>query len=177
VRILGAILCGGQSSRFGSDKAMALLQGRPLIEHVHAALSRQTDAVIACGRAYPSIDRVDDRPVSGLGPLGGLNTALHAAAERGFDAVLSVPCDAPYLPGNLVEQLGTMSPAYVADIPVIGLWPVSLAPLLDAFIITDMKRSMRGWACAAAARPVTPDAPIAQANTPAELVQLGGDRA
>ena len=45
MKLLGAILAGGRSSRFGSDKAFALLNGKPLIDHVIAALAAQTDAV------------------------------------------------------------------------------------------------------------------------------------
>ena len=33
MRILGAVLAGGASARFGSDKAMAQFAGKPLIEH------------------------------------------------------------------------------------------------------------------------------------------------
>jgi molybdopterin-guanine dinucleotide biosynthesis protein A len=172
MRLLGAILCGGRSTRFGSDKALALLDDRPLIEHVRATLAEQADAVIACGRAVAGLDWVADRPQPDLGPLGGLNAALHVAAARYFDAVLSVPCDAPRLPTDLVRQLTGEVPAYVADLPVIGLWPVALAPLLDQHIAADTRRSMRGWAGCAGARPVTLMAPIPQANTPAELDRL-----
>ncbi len=60
MRLLGAVLAGGQSRRFGSDKALALLDGRPLIAHVIAALAAQTEAVIVCGKEWG--DWVPDRP-------------------------------------------------------------------------------------------------------------------
>ncbi|MFM9978832.1 MAG: NTP transferase domain-containing protein, partial [Sphingomonadaceae bacterium] len=43
---LGAIIAGGQSSRFGADKAQAMLDGRALLEHVADRLDAQCDAVI-----------------------------------------------------------------------------------------------------------------------------------
>ncbi|WP_033922162.1 molybdenum cofactor guanylyltransferase [Sphingomonas sp. 37zxx] len=167
MRLLGAILAGGLSRRFGSDKAQALLDGTPLIDRVIAALTPQVDAVILCGRA-PGLA---DRPPGGLGPLAGLNAALHHAQALGFDAVLSVPCDAPYLPGDLRLILGE-GPAFIADQPVIGLWPASLAARLDLHLSTDGDRSLRGWAriAGAAARSAPP---IANINTAADLAALG----
>jgi molybdopterin-guanine dinucleotide biosynthesis protein A len=53
VKRLGAIIAGGKATRFGSDKAAALLNGRPLIEHVADGLREQVDALIVCGRAWP----------------------------------------------------------------------------------------------------------------------------
>lgn len=39
MRMLGAILAGGRSTRFGSDKAMAMLpDGRTLMDHAIATL-------------------------------------------------------------------------------------------------------------------------------------------
>src|SRR5579872_4815856 len=101
MRILGAVLAGGRSSRFGSDKAAALIDGRPMLEWVIDALAPQVDDVIICGRASPGRISVAYRPRPDLGPLGGLNAALHHAAANGFDAVLSVPCDTPRLPADL----------------------------------------------------------------------------
>ena len=51
--ILGAIMAGGAASRFGSDKALALFEGRPLIDHVAQALADQAAAVIVVGH-WPS---------------------------------------------------------------------------------------------------------------------------
>ena len=51
MKLLGLILAGGQSSRFGSDKAAALHQGRPLINHVADALRPHVDALAVAGLA------------------------------------------------------------------------------------------------------------------------------
>lgn len=160
VRLLGAVLAGGRSTRFGSDKALALLDERPLIEHAIAALATRTEAVIVCGRTWS--DWVPDRPAPGLGPLGGINAALHVAAERGFDAVLTVPCDLPELP-PLPE-----GPFHALEAPVIGCWPANLAARLDAWLATGEDRSVWGWARHAGV-PAVSIGPIANFNTPEDL--------
>jgi molybdopterin-guanine dinucleotide biosynthesis protein A len=169
VRVLGAILAGGQSRRFGSDKAEALLDGRTLIDHVRAALSRQTAAIIVCGRPGHG-PVIEDRPRSGLGPLGGLCAALAYGGASGFDAVLSVPCDAPDLPGDLLTRLSCgPRPAFVPKLPVIGLWPCALSPLLDAHLERSEDRSLRAWAQAAGAQAVELMAVPTNINSPDDL--------
>src|ERR1700761_6137627 len=107
MRILGAILAGGRSSRFGSDKALTVIDGRSMLDRIIDALAPQVDGIVVCGR--PSSERYDgiaDRPAADLGPLGGINAALHYAMTHGFGAVLTVPCDTPLLPADLRDQLG-----------------------------------------------------------------------
>jgi molybdopterin-guanine dinucleotide biosynthesis protein A len=170
MRLLGAVLAGGRSSRFGSDKALAELQGKPLLSHASEALAAQCDAVIVCGRAWPGLASVPDRPAPDLGPLGGLNAALHYAVANGFDAVLSAGCDTPLLPADLVERLsGAGEAAYLRDLPIIGLWPARLAALLEQHLDTTDDRSLRAWARLASAAPVELDSPLANVNRPEEL--------
>ena len=140
--ILAAILAGGQSSRFGSDKAAALWDGRPLLSHVRDACARWADAVVVVGRE----GGIADRPAPGLGPLGGIAGALHHAATQGFDSVLTVPCDTPYLPEALIASLLRRAPSYCSDAPVIGHWPADLADALVDHIARGARRSVRGWA-------------------------------
>jgi len=167
-RLLGAVLAGGQARRFGSDKALALLGGMTLLDRVSEGLAVQTEAVIVCGRA----EGLADRPPGGLGPLAGINAALHAGLEAGFYAVLSVPCDAPVLPPDLRARLEGPDAACLADTPVIGFWPCTLAPALDAFLAQSADRSMRAWAAGIGARIIRlPDA-IPNINTPADLAKL-----
>jgi molybdopterin-guanine dinucleotide biosynthesis protein A len=142
---LGAILAGGASRRFGADKAMALLAGRPLITHVRTALAPHCRAVSLCGR--DGEDGVPDRPAGGRGPLAGLNAALHAAVQRGCSVVLVAPCDTPLLPAPLLAQLaGLTSPAFVAQLPVLGIWPALLAMACEDFLASGGRSSMRAWA-------------------------------
>ena len=175
MRVLGAILAGGQASRFGSNKALALYRGRPLIAHVAQALGGQVDTVAICGGepVLPGACHLTDRPLAGLGPLGGLAAALFYASNNGFDSVASVGCDTPLLPGNLINLLGaTGFASYLENMPLIGWWPTGLTDALDAFLTRDSRRSMRGWAEAAGARPVNFVGQIANINTPDDLGAL-----
>jgi molybdopterin-guanine dinucleotide biosynthesis protein A len=173
MRLLGAVLAGGRSTRFGSDKAAALLDGMPLIEHAIAAVAAQTDAVIVCGREW--MDWVPDRPEPDLGPLGGINAALHYAVARGFDAVLTVPCDAPVLPPDLAKRLASAGAAvFLEDMPVIGLWPADFAPSLDDHLAQSEDRSVRGWARRSGTMPYRLDKSIPNVNSLSDLNRIYG---
>lgn len=88
------ILAGGKSRRFGSDKARALLSGKPLVlrvaDVVRSFASRITVVAETVGKyedlGLPTV--ADITP--GCGPLGGLHTALRDCAEP---ALLLVSCD------------------------------------------------------------------------------------
>lgn len=168
---LGAVIAGGRASRFGSDKAMALWQGRPLIDHAIAALRPFADEIIVCGRAHDGVASVADRPAPDMGPLGGICAALHHARTHGHDAVLTVGCDTPLLPGPLFERLTADAPAFVAQLPLIGCWPTGLAAGLDAFLAEDRKHAIRAWADAAGAQAI--DWPgLANVNEPGDLAGI-----
>jgi len=172
-RVLGAILAGGRSSRFGSDKAVARLGDVTLIEHVKRSLAPQVDAVVVCGRSAPEAGYLVDRPAPDLGPLGGLAAALRHARDHGFVAVVSVGCDTPILPDDLVRTLGaTEGPAVVTALPIVGYWPASLLGDIDAFLDRGGTRAVRAWAAAVKARPVCLSYDIPNINTPADLMRL-----
>lgn len=171
--ILGAVLAGGRASRFGSDKGAALFEGRALIDHALAALGRHCDALVVVGREWRGVASVPDRPAPDFGPLGGLAGALHHALAIGANRVLTLGCDTPLVPDILLADLAArQTPALLNDMPVIGIWPASLSPLLDDFVVTDPRRSVRGWAarCGAVALAAPP---LPNINTPADLDRLG----
>lgn len=104
-RILGAVLAGGRSSRFGTDKALAPAGDRPLGRRVVDALRAAAVDPVAFigGDAGPRIGvpTVPDlRP--GEGPLGGLATAMAWAKPH---RVVVVPCDAVLLDAAHVTAL------------------------------------------------------------------------
>lgn len=175
--MLGAVLAGGESRRFGSDKAQALLNGRPLIEHAAAWLAARTDHVVTCGRSVEGLVTVADRPVPGLGPLGGLCGALHWAAHHGFDHVLTVGCDTPLLPDNLLARLREGGDAaYVAALPIVSLWPAAAHAALDAWLARDGRRSVRDFAAHIGAQSIELPEPIANVNTQEDLTALAQPR-
>lgn len=168
-RLLGAVIAGGRARRFGSDKALAPLDGAPLIVHAVNGLAAQAHEVVVCGRAWDGLRALADRPGPGLGPLGGLCAALALARAEGFDAVLSAPCDAPIVP---TLPLGGGEPVYVQGCPVMAVWPARLAGALHAHLADGGDRSVRAWARAIGARPVLPGLAIPNVNTPADLAAL-----
>ena len=169
--VLGAVLAGGRSRRFGSDKAMALLNGKPLLVHAAEALARHAQAVLLCGRTMEGFICLADRPAPDMGPLGGLNAALHHAAAHGFAGVLCTGCDMPVFPDALAQALMDEGPAIVEDQYLMGYWPVALAPLLDAHLSGAPDRSVRGWLAVARPR-VVPAPQLPNINTQEDLRRL-----
>lgn len=171
MKTLGAVLAGGQSRRFGSDKAAALYRGEPLLAHALAALRVHSAAQVIVGRLTALAPCAPDWPEPGLGPLGGLAGALRHARAHGFDEVLSLPVDCVLLPENLLACLAP-APAYLGDQPVIGLWPVTALPVIEAILEGGGSRAMRAFADAVAARRVTDIGPVCNINRPADLAAL-----
>lgn len=167
--ILGVVLAGGKSSRFGSDKALAVLGGQTLLAQAVDRLSGWCEKVIVAGRETAPAQTVPDWPRPGMGPLGGIAAALRMARIEDFDTVLSCGVDSADLPENLPDMLSP-APAYVAGQPVIGLWSSASAPVLQALLESNARHSMRAFAEAVAARAVTLDEKTANINTPADLV-------
>ncbi len=165
---LGAVLAGGRSSRFGSDKALAMLDGRTLLDHALAALRPHCDAVIVVGRG-----EIADWPRADMGPLGGIAGALIHAADQGFDRVLTAPVDCVRLPADLRTILEP-APAFLETQPVIGLWPVASIDDLRAILEDGHDLAVRAYARRIGARAVSSDFVPPNINSTADLDRLAG---
>lgn len=166
--ILGCVLAGGQSSRFGSDKALAELGGSTLIARAVDRLAGWCEHVIVVGRATAPAPTLPDWPRPGMGPLAGIAAALAHARDQGYAAVLTCAVDSLGLPDDLPVLLSP-APAYVEAQPVIGLWPADAFAAIDAILHGDGRHSMRRFAETIGARPVQLAAKPANINTPADL--------
>ncbi len=142
--IAGAVLAGGASRRFGSDKAVASLGEQTLLERAVAVLATAgCDPVLVIGgeqqhRVIENTTYVPDLYV-GEGPLGGLLSAL-AASEA--DWTLLVACDLPSLTpellGTLIEARGSYDVVLATGSrgfePLVGIYRRSVeSRLADAF--------------------------------------------
>lgn len=118
----GAVLTGGRSTRMGRDKALLEKGGRPLAAAARDALTGAGAAeVLAIGGDAESMARLGFRHVVDLwpgdGPLGGVVTALRAAAH---DVVVVLACDLPEVePATVTAVLAGLGHADAA-IPVVG---------------------------------------------------------
>ena len=106
-RVSAVILAGGRSSRFGRDKLVEPLEGRPLVHHaVHAVRALATEILVvgAPGSAPPLPDGVIlvHDPVAFEGPLAGLLAGLGAAHES---IVVVVGGDMPTLVGSVLGSM------------------------------------------------------------------------
>lgn len=144
-----------------------MLHGRALIDHALEQLSPHVEALAVVGRDMPGTLFVADWPEPGLGPLGGLAGALRHAAAHGFDAVLSCGVDCPDFPAELLRR----APCYLAEQPVIGLWPASAAEDIARFIAGTARHSVRDFAAAIGAVPIA-TGPLPNINTVADLERL-----
>lgn len=142
------ILAGGLSRRMGHDKAQLSLGGRPLALRIADRLSPQVSKIMLnaptghpLSEMLPILpDTWPDRP----GPMAGVLAGVKVFAEMP-DApthMLTVPCDTPFLPPDLVDKLahnlenGTIVMAACAGRvhPVTALWPVALEQDLEAWL-------------------------------------------
>lgn len=169
--ILGAVLAGGGSSRFGSDKALAEFRGHTLLAHAVDALSGWCDHVIVVGRETAPAPTLPDWPRAGMGPLGGLAAALHHARDEGYEWLLTCGVDSLGLPEDLPDLLRP-APAFIASQPIIGLWPSGIAGTVEDILHGEGSHSLRRLADAIGARAVTVATDPANINTQADLAAL-----
>lgn len=166
--ILGVVLAGGNSTRFGSDKALAELGGHTLLNRAFDTLTGFCELVVVAGRAQGPGRCIPDWPHAGMGPLAGIAAALHLARDEGYDSVLSCGVDSVGLPDNLLDLLSP-GPAYVESQPVVGHWPAGTVEAIEALLLSEGRHSMLAFAEAIGARPVKIGAKPANINTPADL--------
>lgn len=146
--ITGLVLAGGMGRRMGGvDKGLVPLDGRPMVEHVLQRLLPQVGTVII--NANQNVERyaafghpVCRDGIDGFaGPLAGLHAGLSQATTP---CVVTVPCDSPFLPLDLVARLAdgmarpgaqlAVAKTFAQPHPVFALVQRSVLPHLTAFL-------------------------------------------
>lgn len=177
------ILAGGRSSRFGSDKARAMLDDMPLIvavAHCVAPVAAGVRVVADVAGKYGDLglNTIADE-VPGFGPMGGLHAALR---HRGEGWLLLVCCDLVGLKPSWIELLlSRRSPELQAIAFRHDCWE-PLPALYHTSLLAEVTRRIERRALAmqgllnavpALPLPLPDDWPrIVQVNTPAELEEV-----
>jgi molybdopterin-guanine dinucleotide biosynthesis protein A len=160
-RLGGLVLAGGRSTRFGSEKAISQLEGRPLVAWVVAALALEAEAVAISAAAGSGVEAwawaaghpvLYDDPGHAAGPLAGLAAGLAWAAREGFDLLATLPCDTPRMGGAqiavLVQAVGAAPAAYAVTVdgpqPLCAVWRVDAAPSISERLAGRAHPAVRG---------------------------------
>lgn len=187
-KITGLILAGGRGSRMGSvDKGLQLFNSRPMVEHVLAQFQPQVDEIfINANRNSSQYEafgyRVIADAIDGFaGPLAGLHIGMTNAAHP---LVVTVPCDSPFLPLDLVARLLYAMQKADADLavaktfdqvhPVFCLVKTDLAPHLQTFLASGQRKIDKWYASLAVVEVQFDDkaAAFSNINTVEELKSL-----
>mgnify|MGYP000888613363 CR=1 FL=1 len=161
----GVILAGGNSVRMGRHhKGLMMLDNTTLLEKIIHRLQPQVAQIILNINTNPELYRhytelyaltqVADDTTSAqgsLGPLAGICTAMSAVKTTNHNAkwLLTVPCDSPRLPEDLLIQLSSVvknKPMQVVN-PisngkkhhVIGVWSLDLEEPLRKFLYSGQR--------------------------------------
>lgn len=135
------ILAGGFSERFGQDKGLVQMAGKPLVLHVYERASKNVDEVtvvvssIRQREAYSSLLPNGTRILVDIedsqSPLIG---ALTGFADARGDYSILLPCDTPFILREVVKLLFEISQGMDAAIP---RWPNGYIEPLQAVYRTD----------------------------------------
>jgi molybdopterin-guanine dinucleotide biosynthesis protein A len=142
--VVGLVLAGGRSVRFGGEKAVAKLGGRTLLEWAVERLRTVAPDVAVSVRAGTEAEAAAnalglptlyDEAGDALGPLAGVKVGLIWAQQRSASLLAVSPCDAPLLPDDLYTRLldsadGSAAMAVTGEgrQPLCALWPVAALP-------------------------------------------------
>ena len=109
--ILGAVLAGGKSQRFGEDKSQVKLNGKLLINYILSEIEDEfkeilivTNSQIAFQKSK-KISTIKDYK-KGQGPLGGVLSAMKWAKEKNSDYkwIATFPVDTPFFKKEILKK-------------------------------------------------------------------------
>lgn len=161
MQVTALILAGGLGTRMGgADKGLVAFQGQRMIDHVLARLIPQVGQVlINANRNLASYQALGYPVLTDLnmdfdGPLAGMQVGLRHCTTPWL---LTVPCDSPFLPDDLLLRLSAavQAPGHPLAIarsasgnhPVFSLLHRDLLPSLEAFLAMG-QRKVSAWQAA-----------------------------
>ena len=155
--ILGVILAGGKSSRFGKDKSTTKLGNKTLLNHTISKIENQFSEILVISNNKDlnfknnKIHIVEDFIEGQLGPLVGILTAMKWVLKnkKNYKWIASFPCDTPFFDIKLISELKIKVKETSKKLiflnsnkkrhNIFGLWSLDLIEILEK----DIKNSFR----------------------------------
>ncbi len=146
--ILGTVLAGGKSQRFGEDKSQVMLEGKLLIDYILSEISSEFREILVVSNN--KIDFKNSEKISiiedfkkGLGPLGGVLSAMKWVKENNKDYkwISTFPADTPFFKKEILQNFYKKIEIEKSRLffiksnktrhNIFGLWSIDLLEKLD----------------------------------------------
>ena len=167
----GVVLVGGASTRFGSPKALAQIDGETFVDRARRTLGEACDEVLVVGKAGElPFDMIDD--ASALrAPIAGVVAGLRAATN---DVVVFLPVDCPRVTPEVIRILGDAcrDAAVPQTGPLPGAWAKSALPVLEHRLAQGPLALYRAYEDLDVAELEIDPELLADVDTPSELENL-----
>ena len=162
--ILGIILAGGKSSRFGEDKSTVKLGNKTLLDHTVSKIENEFNDILVISNNKEfnfknnKIHVVEDCIEGQLGPLVAILTAMKWVKKNNhiYSWIATFPCDTPFFNVSLIDKFHEASKSndsllYFAKSQkkrhnIFGLWSLELIETLEKDIIENKYRKVEEWA-------------------------------
>ncbi len=176
----GAVLCGGGSRRFGTDKALVEVDGRAMADRVAAVLESAGCApVVFVGGEADRLTAITGREVvadtwPGEGPLGAVVDALRWFDRLDTCGVVVAACDLPDLTVEAVQSVAGEERVIAVAVaervhPSLAYWPISTAEDVEALFRSGVRAMHEALDTLGATRVAVDAAALHNVNRPSDL--------
>ncbi|MDC0216461.1 molybdenum cofactor guanylyltransferase [Candidatus Pelagibacter sp.] len=158
--ILGVVLAGGKSQRFGRDKCQVILGDKTLLDHTLNKVKLNLNKIIIVSNNINVRNEIViiDCIKGQLGPLVGVLSAMKWATVNSpkCEWIATFPCDTPFFDISIIDDFINASKKkdsllYFAQSKgrrhnIFGLWSIKLMKTLEEDIVKNNYRKVEDWA-------------------------------
>jgi molybdopterin-guanine dinucleotide biosynthesis protein A len=160
--ILGAVLAGGKSQRFGEDKSQVKLNGKFLIDYILSEIIDEFKEILIVSnnqikfKNYENISLINDFKKD-QGPLGGVLSAMKWAKEKNnkYEWISTFPVDTPFFKKELLQKFLSEINSEESKLffiksnntrhNIFGIWSIDLMKKLEEDL-NEGQRKVEVWA-------------------------------
>ena len=160
--ILGAVLAGGKSQRFGEDKSQVKLNGKFLIDYILSEIIDEFKEILIVSnnqikfKNYENISLINDFKKD-QGPLGGVLSAMKWAKEKNnkYEWISTFPVDTPFFKKEILQKFLSEINSEESKLffiksnntrhNIFGIWSIDLMKKLEDDL-NEGQRKVEVWA-------------------------------
>ena len=161
--ILGVVLAGGKSKRFGEDKNQIKLGDKTLLEHVLFKINKKFEEILIVSSHNLKIKKSENITIipdcfDDFGPLAGVLSSMKWIKEnqKQYKWVATFPSDTPFFDISIIEEykkrinINDSSLYFVKSNNkrhnIFGLWSIDLLDVLEDDLKNNNFRKVEDWA-------------------------------